>query len=56
MLGLGPIGQMAVRIARHLGAGRVIGVDSVPERLALAARYGAEPLDLSGVDDVAGGA
>ena len=52
VLGLGPIGQMAVRIAGHLGAGRVIGVDSVPERLALAQRYGAEPLDLGGVDDV----
>ncbi len=43
---------MAVRIARHLGAGRVIGIDSVPERLALAQRYGAEPLDLGDVDDV----
>jgi threonine dehydrogenase-like Zn-dependent dehydrogenase len=53
VLGLGPIGQMAVRIAKHLGAGRVIGVDSVPERLALAERYGAEPLDLSQVDDLA---
>ena len=53
VFGLGPIGQMAVRIARQLGAGRVIGIDSVPERLALAARYGAEPLDLRGVDDVA---
>ena len=52
VLGLGPIGQMAVRIARRLGAGRVIAVDSVPERLALAQRYGAEPLDLGGVDDV----
>ncbi len=42
VFGLGPIGQMAVRIARHLGAGRVIGIDTVPERLALAERYGAE--------------
>ncbi len=52
VLGLGPIGQMCVRIAKHLGAGRVIGVDSVPERLALAAKYGAEPLDLSDTEDV----
>ena len=37
VLGLGPVGQFAVRIAAHLGAGRVIGVDRVPERLALAA-------------------
>ena len=34
VLGLGPIGQIAARIARHLGVGRVIGVDPVPERLA----------------------
>src|SRR3712207_2802975 len=33
--GLGPIGQMCTRIAMHLGAGRVIGVDNVPERLAM---------------------
>ena len=37
VLGLGPIGQMATRIGRHLGAERVIGVDSVPERLQMAA-------------------
>ena len=53
VFGLGPIGQMAVRIAKHLGAGRVIAIDSVPERLALAGKYGAEPLDLSTVDDIA---
>ncbi|WP_375493596.1 zinc-dependent alcohol dehydrogenase [uncultured Jatrophihabitans sp.] len=52
VFGLGPIGQMCVRIAKHLGAERVIGIDSVPERLALAARYGAETLDLSTVEDV----
>ncbi|NHC13325.1 zinc-dependent alcohol dehydrogenase [Motilibacter deserti] len=53
VLGLGPIGQMSVRIAKHLGVERVIGVDLVPERLAMAAKYGAEPLDISDVDDVA---
>jgi threonine dehydrogenase-like Zn-dependent dehydrogenase len=50
--GLGPIGQMCARMAYHLGAGRVIGVDNVPERLALAAKYGVETLDYSAVDDV----
>jgi threonine dehydrogenase-like Zn-dependent dehydrogenase len=50
--GLGPIGQMCARMAYHLGAGRVIGVDDVPERLALAAKYGVETLDYSVVDDV----
>ena len=43
--GLGPIGQMSVRIAKHLGVERVIGVDLVPERLELARRYGAEVID-----------
>jgi len=53
VLGLGPVGQFAARIAKHLGADRVIGVDLVPERLALATKYGIEALDLSTVDDVA---
>ena len=52
VLGLGPIGQMATRIGRHLGAERVIGVDMVPERLAMAAKHGTETLDISDVDDV----
>ena len=36
----------------HLGR-RVIGVDRVPERLALAREYGIEVVDLDDVDDVA---
>jgi len=40
VLGLGPIGQMCARVARHLGAEAVIGVDLVPERLDLARRHG----------------
>jgi threonine dehydrogenase-like Zn-dependent dehydrogenase len=50
--GLGPIGQMSARIARHLGAERVIAVDQVPERLAMAQRNGIEVLDFGKVDDV----
>ncbi|MEV6492222.1 zinc-dependent alcohol dehydrogenase [Actinoplanes sp. NPDC051633] len=50
--GLGPIGQMSARIARHLGAGRVIAIDSVPERLAMAERNGIETIDFGKVDDV----
>ncbi len=53
VLGLGPVGQFAARIARHLGAARVVGVDRVPERLAMARRHGIETLDDSGIDDVA---
>ncbi len=50
--GLGPIGQMSCRIARQLGAERVIGIDLVPERLAMAQRHGVETVDLSAHDDV----
>jgi threonine dehydrogenase-like Zn-dependent dehydrogenase len=53
VLGLGPIGQMAARVGRLRGAGRVIGVDIVPERLAMAARHGVETVDAREVDDVA---
>ncbi|MCK6211163.1 glutathione-dependent formaldehyde dehydrogenase [Georgenia sp. EYE_87] len=48
VLGLGPIGQMAARIARHRGASQVIGVDRVPERLAMARRHGVDTIDLHG--------
>jgi len=51
VLGLGPIGQMAARIARHRGA-RVIGVDIVPERLEMARRHGIEVIDRDEVDDL----
>jgi threonine dehydrogenase-like Zn-dependent dehydrogenase len=51
VFGLGPIGQMSARIARHLGH-RVIAVDSVPERLAMARRHGIEVIDSSRVQDV----
>lgn len=50
--GLGPIGQMAARIARHLGADRVIAVDFLPERLEMARRHGIETIDLQSVDNV----
>src|ERR1700712_941133 len=45
VLGLGPIGDMACRIALHRGH-RVIGVDLVPERLARIAARGAETIEL----------
>ena len=50
--GLGPIGQMCARIARHRGAETVIGVDSVPERLEMARRNGVEAIDSSAHEDV----
>ena len=53
VLGLGPIGDMASRVALHRGY-RVIGVDLVPERLARVRARGAEVLDLTEhQDDIA---
>jgi threonine dehydrogenase-like Zn-dependent dehydrogenase len=47
VLGLGPVGQFAARIGRHLGY-RVVATDPVPERRALAERWGAEVFDIDG--------
>src|SRR4051794_12273493 len=46
VLGLGPIGEMCTRVAQHRGAGKVIGVDLVEERLERARSHGVEALDL----------
>ncbi len=51
VLGLGPIGDMACRIAALKGA-RVIGIDLVPERLARARNRGVETLSLNDHDDI----
>lgn len=55
VLGLGPIGDMACRIARHRGIEQVIGIDLVPERLARARARGVSTIDLrdagEGVED-----
>ena len=48
--GCGPVGQMAIRSAFLLGAGRVIAIDTVPERLEMARAAGAETLDFHEVD------
>lgn len=47
VLGLGPVGQFAARIGRYLGY-RVVATDPVPERRALAAKWGAEVFDIDG--------
>ena len=43
--GCGPVGQMAIRSAVLLGARRVIAIDNVAERLAMAEAGGAETLN-----------
>jgi threonine dehydrogenase-like Zn-dependent dehydrogenase len=47
--GLGPVGQFTSRIGVHLGY-RVIAVDPVPERRAMAERHGVETIDPAGLD------
>jgi threonine dehydrogenase-like Zn-dependent dehydrogenase len=48
--GCGPVGQFAIRSALMMGAGRVIAIDEVPERLAMAEAGGAEIIDFSKTD------
>src|SRR3954466_1586030 len=51
--GCGPVAQMCIQSAWLLGAGRVIAIDRVPERLAMARTHGrAETIDFSKVDEV----
>ncbi|PPI25358.1 zinc-dependent alcohol dehydrogenase [Rathayibacter sp. AY1B5] len=49
VFGLGPVGQFAARIGAHRGY-RVLAVEPVAERRAMAERYGVETFDLS--DDI----
>lgn len=53
VLGLGPIGDMAARIAQHLGY-QVFAVDRVPERLERARARGIHAIDLRDVDGSVG--
>lgn len=50
VLGLGPVGLCTIQAARAAGAAMVIAVDSVDERLALAAQLGGLPVHLSEQD------
>src|SRR6185437_4694943 len=45
VMGLGPVGIMALQCASLFGPARILAVDMVPERLARAERLGAEPID-----------
>jgi threonine dehydrogenase-like Zn-dependent dehydrogenase len=48
--GCGPVGQFAIRSAHMMGAGRVIAIDEVQERLEMARTGGAETIDFSKTD------
>lgn len=47
IVGAGPVGLMAVLGARDLGATKIMIIDSVHERLHLAAEFGASPIALN---------
>src|SRR5918998_1682970 len=51
VLGLGPIGDMCTRVARHMGVEKVIGIDLVPERLERARANGVDVVDLRASGD-----
>jgi threonine dehydrogenase-like Zn-dependent dehydrogenase len=53
VFGLGPVGQMCVRVARQQGVENIFGIDLVAERLETASRYGATTLNVEHHDDVA---
>ena len=50
VFGCGPVGQFSIRSAFLLGAERVIAIDTVPERLALAKLAGAITIDFAAED------
>jgi threonine dehydrogenase-like Zn-dependent dehydrogenase len=52
VLGCGPVGQFVITSAFLFGAGRVIAVDTIPSRLAMAQAQGAEVIDFNHEDPV----
>jgi 2-desacetyl-2-hydroxyethyl bacteriochlorophyllide A dehydrogenase len=50
VMGLGPVGLCAVQAAKAAGAAKVIAIDTVADRLALAESFGAEPVHLTDDD------
>ncbi|HKP93874.1 MAG TPA: zinc-binding dehydrogenase, partial [Chthoniobacterales bacterium] len=49
----GGLGISAIQLARHLGAAKVFAVDINAQKLGLAARFGAVPVDATAGDPVA---
>jgi threonine dehydrogenase-like Zn-dependent dehydrogenase len=47
VLGLGPVGLCAVQAAKAAGAAKVVAIDSVADRLAMASEFGAEAVHLT---------
>ena len=45
VIGCGPVGLMTILAAKHLGAETLFAIDIVPERLVMAEKFGAIPLN-----------
>lgn len=52
VFGCGPVGQFAIASAKLLGAGRILAIDTVPDRLDMARTQGAEVIDFNAEDPV----
>ena len=52
IFGCGPVGQLAIACAQHLGAGRVFAIDAVPSRLDVARAHGAETINYNEEDPI----
>jgi threonine dehydrogenase-like Zn-dependent dehydrogenase len=50
VIGCGPVGLMTIIAAKHLGAEKIFSIDMVPERSAMAKKFGAIPLNPSITD------
>jgi threonine dehydrogenase-like Zn-dependent dehydrogenase len=50
VIGCGPVGLMTILAAKHLGASTLFAIDIIPERLAIAEKFGAIPLNPSLTD------
>ena len=50
VIGCGPVGLMTILAAKHLGAEKLFAIDLIPERLAIAEKFGAIPLNPSLTD------
>jgi threonine dehydrogenase-like Zn-dependent dehydrogenase len=50
VIGCGPVGMAAIIASQLHGPARLFAIDRVPERLSLAQRFGATPIDVSTAD------
>jgi threonine dehydrogenase-like Zn-dependent dehydrogenase len=52
VFGCGPVGQFVIASLKLLGAGRIFAIDTIPSRLAMAKKQGAETIDFNAEDPV----